>query len=256
MFLAGAIAATALTVSVASDGAKHSKSIESFQISDLSEHQQAAAAWAAHGISKAVVVEALRNKKQVDLLGRDGSRIAKVFVSYSEGLATISTQGFPEDLKVSLGGQQPGILISNQETGKTGYLRLNSETMEFSVDEAIASTRLKHEDTLVVMLSVHSSLFGASVNPEGTAKSGESSCQSATPEATQAATCCSGWAQRGQGWGTSKSICCYYARADANGLCNNQYCYGCCNFLQCDSACGIGDYGCFCGQTGYPCKSC
>lgn len=64
---------------------------------------------------------------------------------------------------------------------------------------------------------------------------------------------CSGVWHRGFAMSTTRSDCCWGAHVSANHACNNRYCWGCCFHLDCDAACAIGDYFCFCGQSGRAC---
>lgn len=65
-----------------------------------------------------------------------------------------------------------------------------------------------------------------------------------------------GWVQ-GRGAAGTKSWASYQAASNANGLCSNQFCWGCYRTLQPDCLCALGmfggDYGCACRVWGERC---
>jgi hypothetical protein len=58
---------------------------------------------------------------------------------------------------------------------------------------------------------------------------------------------------RGTAVSDTRSWCCREANSRLQGCCSNAACWGCCETLGCDATCALGDYFCFCGQSGLSC---
>jgi hypothetical protein len=125
-------------------------------------------------------------------------------------------------------------------------------------DERFLELQAENEPTFTAMAAIGAVIHETRANPVSQKRPGVPVCatgqtETLTKNLGTGVTC--SWTPTARGFATalSRSYCCFEAESDANHQCTNTWCYGCCDLLACDAKCGFGDYGCFCGMSGFEC---
>lgn len=204
-------------------------------------------------------VERQGSTTEIGLLGISGDRRGTVRVRTGEtaeyGHDAILIEGGAALYSVAWDSQKGLIRIRDLSNGETGHAFFDLQEFAWVRGEAFRDLMERQGPTFMLIASVMGEL---EVRGESSFKERADLCalrsdsRNLAPKYHGEITC-SGEFCRGFSTGTSRSICCYEANQDLHLCCWNFWCIGCCQTLACDAGCGLGDYLCFCGQSGRSC---